>query len=129
MKEIAPSGYISLDLLVEMFEPPSFLPEIWQNVTIQQLEEIFSIHLCETKYINWRTVLLSCVLPLPLPTQHELISAANQYGSMDKEGRGVLDVSEYARVRSIFPTNIPIGHTKLNSLIVVSLPLIVRLTS
>ena len=40
LKEVAPSGYISLDMLMEMFEPPSFLPEIWQNVSHQQVRVV-----------------------------------------------------------------------------------------
>ena len=130
---------------MEMFEPPSFLPEIWQNVSHQQvrvvfvsscedvascaalrfialsimslnpffeltinrppkeqnplqLEEMFSRHLCETKYINWRTVLLSCILPVPLPTQAQLINTAKQYRSIDKENTGKIDMAGYAQV-------------------------------
>ncbi|XP_063677225.1 sperm flagellar protein 2-like isoform X8 [Bolinopsis microptera] len=97
LKEVAPSGYISLDMLTEMFEPPSFLPEIWQNVTYQQLEELFSRHLCETKYINWRTVLLSCILPIPLPSQAQLISTAKQYRTIDKDNTGKIDMAGYAQ--------------------------------
>ncbi|KAL5265353.1 hypothetical protein ACHWQZ_G006182 [Mnemiopsis leidyi] len=97
LKEVAPSGYISLDMLMEMFEPPSFLPEIWQNVSHQQLEEMFSRHLCETKYINWRTVLLSCILPVPLPTQSQLINTAKQYRTIDKDNTGKIDMAGYAQ--------------------------------
>ena len=37
LREIAPSKYISLDTLVEMFEPPAYLPDIWSHVTKQQV--------------------------------------------------------------------------------------------
>jgi len=97
LKEVAPSGYISLDMLVEMFEPPSFLPEIWQNVTTQQLEEMFSRHLCETKFITWRTVLLSCLMPVPLPTQTQLINTAKQYRTIDQDNTGKVDMAGYAQ--------------------------------
>ena len=37
-----------------------------------QLEEIFSHHLCESKYINWSSVVISAILPLPLPSQAQV---------------------------------------------------------
>ena len=69
-----------------------------ERLYLLQLEEMFSRHLCETKYINWRTVLLSCILPVPLPTQAQLINTAKQYRSIDKENTGKIDMAGYAQV-------------------------------
>ena len=63
-----------------------------------QLEDMFGRHLSETKYINWRTVLLSCVLPIPLPTQAQLINTAKQYRNIDRDNTGKIDMAGYAQV-------------------------------
>jgi len=80
-----------------MFEPPAYLPDIWSHVTKQQLEDIFSHHLCESKYINWSSVIISSILPLPLPTQAQLISSYNQFKSVDKNSTGKVNMSGFTQ--------------------------------
>ena len=53
-----------------------FCHDILYTPTVTRLPEqnfnIFSHHLCESKYINWSSVVISAILPLPLPSQAQV---------------------------------------------------------
>ncbi|XP_062579929.1 sperm flagellar protein 2-like isoform X2 [Saccostrea cucullata] len=101
----APTGVMSKQSFVETFEnmvSVSFgmeqLPDIWMNISPQQVQEIANGLSANVEYVDWRRFLIAVAQPLPSPTQTELLETLQKFREMDQKSTGFVTREQYDRM-------------------------------
>eukprot|EP00105_Crassostrea_gigas_P002319 XP_011414807.1 PREDICTED: sperm flagellar protein 2 isoform X4 [Crassostrea gigas] len=101
----APTGVMSKQSFVETFEnmvSVAFgmeqLPDIWMNISPQQVQEIANGLSANAEYVDWRRFLIAIAQPLPSPTQTELLETLQKFKEMDQKSTGCVTREQYDRM-------------------------------
>nr|XP_022317151.1 sperm flagellar protein 2-like isoform X9 [Crassostrea virginica] len=101
----APTGVMSKQSFVETFEnmvSVAFgmeqLPDVWMNISPQQVQEIASGLSANAEYVDWRRFLIAVAQPLPSPTQTELLETLQRFRDMDQKSTGCVTREQYDRM-------------------------------
>lgn len=101
----APTGVMSKQSFVETFEnmvSVAFgmeqLPDIWMNISPQQVQEIANGLSANAEYVDWRRFLIAIAQPLPSPTQTELLETLQKFKDMDQKSTGCVTREQYDRM-------------------------------
>ncbi|XP_066936728.1 sperm flagellar protein 2-like isoform X2 [Clytia hemisphaerica] len=101
-RQIAPVAMVSVKMFNDvMLSLPSLtvgseaLPEVWQNITSQQLEEITQAISINNEYINWKSFLIHLSKPYPEPTHRDLHQSLNAFKSRDEASIGMITREDY----------------------------------
>ncbi|XP_065923215.1 sperm flagellar protein 2 isoform X5 [Magallana gigas] len=101
----APTGVMSKQSFVETFEnmvSVAFgmeqLPDIWMNISPQQVQEIANGLSANAEYVDWRRFLIAIAQPLPSPTQTELLETLQKFMEMDQKSTGCVTREQYDRM-------------------------------
>ena len=114
LKEMAPQGHISTELLIDLFSSGECLPEAWLNMSYAHIESMVSKHMFDSKYINCASVVFSAMYPLPMPSKVELLEALSQFKGIDRDGTGKIDMSSYAQTMLWFGSDLPVGPAEFH---------------
>ncbi|XP_048761563.2 sperm flagellar protein 2-like isoform X3 [Ostrea edulis] len=100
-----PTGVMSKQSFVETFEnmvSVAFgmeqLPDIWMNISPQQVQEIANGLSANVEYVDWRRFLIAIAQPLPSPTQTELLETLQKFKTMDQKSTGFVTREQYDRM-------------------------------
>lgn len=102
---IAPSGVLSTKSFIDTFQDLTSLthgmeimPDIWMNVTPNQLQDMAAMISPDSEYIDWRAFLLAASQPWPMPTQAQLLETLDKYKEMDQKETGFVTREQFDRV-------------------------------
>ncbi|XP_053393746.1 sperm flagellar protein 2-like isoform X2 [Mercenaria mercenaria] len=107
----APTGVMSNRAFMETFENMvavthgmEQLPEVWLNITQQQIQDIANGSSSDNEYVDWRRFLIALVMPIPVPTQSELLDTLARFKDMDQKSTGFVTREQYDRMNLWFST-------------------------
>uniref|UniRef100_A0A8C6AMK2 Sperm flagellar 2 n=1 Tax=Monodon monoceros TaxID=40151 RepID=A0A8C6AMK2_MONMO len=100
--EIAPKGIIGnkafadvlLDLVTMNLGTNNF-PSSWMNLTQPELQEITSLLVTNSEFVDWRKFLLVVALPWPIPLEEELLETLQRFQAVDEEHLGTVTFEQY----------------------------------
>ncbi|XP_057687552.1 sperm flagellar protein 2 isoform X2 [Corythoichthys intestinalis] len=103
----APTGVMSSSEFFHLIRdilPFNTLPEPWENMTENQLNEIISLLTDGYKQIDWRRFLLSAAIPWPFPSLTQLLLVRKHFKAVDTEDTGYISEEQYMQTELWFPT-------------------------
>ncbi|XP_066889394.1 sperm flagellar protein 2 [Kogia breviceps] len=100
--EIAPQGTIGnkafadilLDLVTLNLGTNNF-PSSWMNLTQPELQELTSLLVTNSEFVDWRKFLLVVALPWPIPLEEELLETLQRFQAVDEEHLGTVTFEQY----------------------------------
>ncbi|XP_059863060.1 sperm flagellar protein 2 [Delphinus delphis] len=100
--EIAPKGMIGnkaftdilLDLVTMNLGTNNF-PSSWMNLTQSELQELTSLLVTNSEFVDWRKFLLVVALPWPIPLEEELLETLKRFQAVDEEHLGTVTFEQY----------------------------------
>ncbi|XP_065729297.1 sperm flagellar protein 2 [Phocoena phocoena] len=100
--EIAPKGIIGnkafadvlLDLVTMNLGTNNF-PSSWMNLTQPELQELTSLLVTNSEFVDWRKFLLVVALPWPIPLEEELLETLQRFQAVDEEHLGTVTFEQY----------------------------------
>lgn len=107
----APTGVMSNRAFMETFENMvavthgmEQLPEVWLNISQQQIQDIANGSSSDGEYVDWRRFLIALAQPIPVPTQSELLETLARFKDMDQKSTGFVTREQYDRMNLWFST-------------------------
>ncbi|KAH3733219.1 hypothetical protein DPMN_039644 [Dreissena polymorpha] len=107
----APTGVMSIKSFCETFENMvsvthgmEQLPDVWLNITPQQIQDIAAGCSSDSEYVDWRRFLMALAQPIPAPTQSILLETLARYQNMDQKSTGFVTGEQYDRMNMWFAT-------------------------
>ncbi|XP_060552949.1 sperm flagellar protein 2-like isoform X2 [Ruditapes philippinarum] len=107
----APTGVMSNRAFMETFENMvavthgmEQLPEVWLNITQQQIQDIATGSSSDNEYVDWRRFLIALAMPVPVPSQTELLETLARFKDMDQKSTGFVTREQYDRMNLWFST-------------------------
>ncbi|XP_063404210.1 sperm flagellar protein 2-like isoform X1 [Mytilus trossulus] len=104
-QETAPTGVLSKQSFIETFETMvgvafgmEQLPDHWMNINPVQVQELANALSSDGEYVDWRRCLLSISLPIPIPTQSDLLATLQKFKEMDQKSTGFVTREQYDRM-------------------------------
>ncbi|XP_042638516.1 sperm flagellar protein 2 [Orycteropus afer afer] len=70
-------------------------PSSWMQLTQPELQELTSLLIVNSEFVDWRKFLLLASLPWPIPLEEELLETLQRFKAMDKEQLGVVTFEQY----------------------------------
>ncbi|KAM9695098.1 sperm flagellar protein 2-like isoform 1-T1 [Trichechus inunguis] len=100
--DIAPKGIIGnktftdilLDLVTLNLGTNSF-PSSWMHLTQPELQELTSLLIVNSEFVDWRKFLLLTSLPWPIPLEEELLETLQRFKTVDEEQLGMVTLEQY----------------------------------
>ncbi|XP_059947612.1 sperm flagellar protein 2 [Mesoplodon densirostris] len=100
--EIAPKGIIGnkafadilLDLVTLNLGTNNF-PSSWMNLTQPEVQELTSLLVTNSEFVDWRKFLLVVALPWPFPLEEELLETLQRFQAVDEEHLGTVTFEQY----------------------------------
>ncbi|VFV27941.1 kpl2 isoform cra_a [Lynx pardinus] len=99
---IAPKGIIGhksftdilLDLVTLNLGTNNF-PSIWMHLTQTELQELASLLIINSAFVDWRKFLLVISMPWPIPLEEELLETLQRFKAVDEEQLGTITFEQY----------------------------------
>ncbi|XP_058573249.1 sperm flagellar protein 2 [Neofelis nebulosa] len=99
---IAPKGIIGhksftdilLDLVTLNLGTNNF-PSIWMHLTQTELQELTSLLIINSAFVDWRKFLLVISMPWPIPLEEELLETLQRFKAVDEEQLGTITFKQY----------------------------------
>ncbi|XP_076973078.1 sperm flagellar protein 2 isoform X6 [Tamandua tetradactyla] len=100
--DMAPKGLIGnkaftdvlLDLVTLNFGTNNF-PRSWMHLTQPDLQELTSLLIVNSEFVDWRKFLLVTSMPWPLPLEEELLETLQRFKAVDEEQLGTATLEQY----------------------------------
>ncbi|XP_074641466.1 sperm flagellar protein 2-like, partial [Tubulanus polymorphus] len=112
---VAPEGVLSTKAFIDMIQDMTTLthgmetlPDVWLNITPNQLQDIAAMISPDSEYIDWRAFLLTISQPLSRPTQTQLLQSLNCYKQMDQKNTGFVTREQFETVEFWFSQDIEV---------------------
>ncbi|XP_052777050.1 sperm flagellar protein 2-like isoform X2 [Mya arenaria] len=119
----APTGVMSNKSFLETFENMvsvthgmEQLPDIWLNVSPQQIQDIANGCSSDNEYVDWRRFLIALAQPIPTPTQSNLLETLGRFKEMDQKSTGFVTREQYDRMDLWFSPSDSNGYNRLSML-------------
>ncbi|XP_057565120.1 sperm flagellar protein 2 [Hippopotamus amphibius kiboko] len=100
--EIAPKGMIGskafADLLLDLVTlnlGTNNFPSSWMHLTQPELQELASLLVINSEFVDWRKFLLVVAMPWPIPLEEELLETLQRFKAVDEEQRGTVPFEQY----------------------------------
>ncbi|XP_077616298.1 sperm flagellar protein 2 [Crocuta crocuta] len=99
---IAPQGIIGhksftdilLDLVTLNLGTNNF-PSSWMHLTQTELQELTSLLIINSEFVDWRKFLLVISMPWPIPLEEELLETLQRFKAVDEEQLGTITFEQY----------------------------------
>ncbi|XP_078485176.1 sperm flagellar protein 2-like [Ciona intestinalis] len=105
-KGVAPNGMILNKAFIEVLADTAALdagadalPDMWINISYNQLVELADLLSGESEYIDWRKFLLLAAFPWQQPTTEELLVARSAFQQHDVCGNGWISKDQFLNVK------------------------------
>ncbi|XP_006902188.1 PREDICTED: sperm flagellar protein 2 [Elephantulus edwardii] len=100
--DTAPKGFIGskaftdilLDLVTLNLGTNNF-PSSWMHLTQPDLQELTSLLIVNSEFVDWRKFLLVVSLPWPIPLEDELLETLKRFQTVDQEQLGMVTFEQY----------------------------------
>uniref|UniRef100_A0A8C4PQ63 Sperm flagellar 2 n=1 Tax=Equus asinus asinus TaxID=83772 RepID=A0A8C4PQ63_EQUAS len=100
--EIAPKGIIGnkafADILLDLVTlnlGTNNIPSSWMHLTQAELQELTSLLVVNSEFVDWRKFLLVTSLPWPIPLEEELLKTLQRFKAVDDEQLGTVTFKQY----------------------------------
>ncbi|XP_066229610.1 sperm flagellar protein 2 isoform X1 [Saccopteryx leptura] len=102
--DVAPNGVIGnkafIDILLDLVTlnlGTNNLPSIWMHLTQPDLQELTSLLVVNSEFVDWRKFLLVAALPWPIPLEEELLETLQRFKAVDAEQLGAVTFEQYTQ--------------------------------
>ncbi|XP_076973076.1 sperm flagellar protein 2 isoform X4 [Tamandua tetradactyla] len=85
---------VLLDLVTLNFGTNNF-PRSWMHLTQPDLQELTSLLIVNSEFVDWRKFLLVTSMPWPLPLEEELLETLQRFKAVDEEQLGTATLEQY----------------------------------
>uniref|UniRef100_G3TAD0 Sperm flagellar 2 n=1 Tax=Loxodonta africana TaxID=9785 RepID=G3TAD0_LOXAF len=100
--DVAPKGIIGnktftdilLDLVTLNLGTNNF-PSTWMHLNQPELQELTSLLIVNSEFVDWRKFLLLASLPWPIPLEEELLETLQRFKTVDEEQLGMVTLEQY----------------------------------
>uniref|UniRef100_A0A8C0S5J4 Calponin-homology (CH) domain-containing protein n=1 Tax=Canis lupus familiaris TaxID=9615 RepID=A0A8C0S5J4_CANLF len=100
--DIAPKGIIGhkafTDILLDLVTlnlGTNNLPSSWMHLTQPELQELTSLVIVNSEFVDWRKFLLVISMPWPIPMEEELLETLQRFKAVDEEQLGTITFEQY----------------------------------
>ncbi|XP_034512910.1 sperm flagellar protein 2 [Ailuropoda melanoleuca] len=100
--ETAPKGIIGhkafTDILLDLVTlnlGTNSLPSSWMHLTQPELQELTSLLIVNSEFVDWRKFLLVISMPWIIPRKEELLETLQRFKAMDEEQLGTITFEQY----------------------------------
>ncbi|XP_060047846.1 sperm flagellar protein 2 [Erinaceus europaeus] len=88
---------IMLDLVTLNLGTNNF-PSIWMHLTQSEMQELTSLLVVNSEFVDWRKFLLVAALPWPIPLEEELLETLQRFKAVDEQKLGTVTFKQYMQV-------------------------------
>ncbi|XP_049718119.1 sperm flagellar protein 2 isoform X5 [Elephas maximus indicus] len=85
---------ILLDLVTLNLGTNNF-PSTWMHLNQPELQELTSLLIVNSEFVDWRKFLLLASLPWPIPLEEELLETLQRFKTVDEEQLGMVTLEQY----------------------------------
>uniref|UniRef100_F7AB98 Sperm flagellar 2 n=1 Tax=Monodelphis domestica TaxID=13616 RepID=F7AB98_MONDO len=103
--QMAPKGYLGskhftdiLSDLVTLNLGTNHIPKAWLHLILSELQELTSLLVVNSEFVDWRRFLLVVSQPWPLPSEEELLETLNRFKAIDEDEKGTVTWEQYEQV-------------------------------
>ncbi|XP_037655029.1 sperm flagellar protein 2 isoform X5 [Choloepus didactylus] len=100
--DMAPKGLIGnkafTDILLDLVTlnlGTNILPSNWMHLTLPDLQELTSLLIINSEFVDWRKFLLVTSGPWPMPLEEELLETLQRFKDVDEEQLGTVTLEQY----------------------------------
>ncbi|XP_008573011.1 PREDICTED: sperm flagellar protein 2 [Galeopterus variegatus] len=100
--DMAPKGIIGskafTDILLDLVTlnlGTNNLPSSWMHLTQPELQELTSLLIINSDFVDWRKFLLVTSMPWPIPLEEELLETLQRFKAADEEHTGTVTFKQY----------------------------------
>ncbi|MEE6458014.1 hypothetical protein FKM82_000145 [Ascaphus truei] len=110
--QMAPEGLISDTLFTEILLDlttinlgVNTLPDVWMHLTLSEIQDMALALSPNSDVINWRSFVLSAMIPWPYPSLTQLLKTLQRFKAVDDNGCGTVTQEAYNQVELWFTGN------------------------